>query len=906
MTDQNHALPLEVALDRHWDAVLSGASSSLLDGTDPGLAATVRRVHALDNAADPRPNLAATLWEDLMASQTSSAPITGPPGTFPRPILKPESGPWRVATTPDPIPRIAAAILLIALLGGSLIAALSPHWPRLDNRVPLVAPAAEQTTETLGVISETLVDLGLSEEAPFSAWVFIDHYLYPAGSGSREATGETPYVFLVREGRLTLRVAGPTHEVQIVRPGMNGQLAGDGLLSPDSDISLEAGTAVVIPAATEFELTNSADTPAHLLTLLSGAGHTSDSWGGVNYESSTSSGGNLRQLSSEFALSLELVTLAPDAALPEPAAGTIREAASLQPGRIMDLRIGGDRSLRNGGDEPLMTYVLTVAGETLPAIAQADGASRAAATPEHNVSSTTLLDLTIPEMSPGRAFVQADRYTLPPGTSLPSGTRNAPTIDVYFIVDGSLNVSASEAPRSVEIVRLGGAETDAIASGETAEVGPGDAVLVPGGSEASLGNSASTPAIMLRLIQPSAAQMSLDTAISLEFLGNANVHDLTAPLTLTLQLVNLGSGASFAAADAPDAKRVLAALDPDRVTDMRIGSDGSVRNAGDEPLEVYVLTVVGSGEAIPAIPAATAAAAGTLELLWESTGGPDQLLSPYGIGIAPDGDIWVADSTNDRFQILAPDGTYVETWGSRGHDEGEFEFLSPRAAFGAPYGDVAFDANGNIYVVDTGNFRVQKFAPDRSFTLAWGSEGEGNGQFLAASSIAIGSDGTIYVGDETRHDIQKFDRDGTWLGTIGQRGTAEGQFDTPAGVAIDSAGNLWVAEFNNHRVQRLGSEGEPLAAWGQPGTGEGEFSNPNDVAVDRLNRVFVADQSNNRLQVFADDGRFLAETGDAFGPDGLLYATSVAVNQDGIVFVVYQHGVKAYRLLLPAGDQLAT
>ena len=125
---------------------------------------------------------------------------------------------------------------------------------------------------------------------------------------------------------------------------------------------------------------------------------------------------------------------------------------------------------------------------------------------------------------------------------------------------------------------------------------------------------------------------------------------------------------------------------------------------------------------------------------------------------------------NDRFRILAPDGAYVETWGIPGDAEGEFEFYSPHTNFGHPYGDVAFDAAGNIYVIDTGNFRVQKFAPDRTFLLAWGSEGEGDGQFLAAGSIAVAGDGAVYVADETRNDVQKFDGRGAMAGHDRQRG----------------------------------------------------------------------------------------------------------------------------------------
>jgi hypothetical protein len=162
--------------------------------------------------------------------------------------------------------------------------------------------------------------------------------------------------------------------------------------------------------------------------------------------------------------------------------------------------------------------------------------------------------------------------------------------------------------------------------------------------------------------------------------------------------------------------------------------------------------------------------------LWRSKGGPQAIEQAYGLGIDPDGNIWVAEGSNDRFQILAPDGTYRETWGTPGSGDGEFEFLSSASAYGRAYGDIAFDAAGNLYVADTGNFRVQKFAPDRTFLRAWGSEGKADGQFLAPSSIAIAADGVVYVSDETRGDVQMFDSDGEFLGVIGGKGKEDGQF----------------------------------------------------------------------------------------------------------------------------------
>ena len=124
---------------------------------------------------------------------------------------------------------------------------------------------------------------------------------------------------------------------------------------------------------------------------------------------------------------------------------------------------------------------------------------------------------------------------------------------------------------------------------------------------------------------------------------------------------------------------------------------------------------------IPAL-SATPATSG-LEFLWESDGGPDPLDLPYGMDVDPAGNLWVSDSENDRFQIIAPDGAYRETWGASGSGDGEFDFLAEASAFDRPYGDIAFDADGTFYVADTGNTRIQKFAPDRTFLRLVGERG---------------------------------------------------------------------------------------------------------------------------------------------------------------------------------------
>jgi sugar lactone lactonase YvrE len=310
-------------------------------------------------------------------------------------------------------------------------------------------------------------------------------------------------------------------------------------------------------------------------------------------------------------------------------------------------------------------------------------------------------------------------------------------------------------------------------------------------------------------------------------------------------------------------------------------------------------SILSPGQHLAAIIVATPEAS-AFAFLWRSTGGPDGLDQAYGLGIDPDGNVWVAEGNADRFQIIAPDGTYLETWGTPGSGDGEFEFLSAESAYDRAYGDIAFDAAGNLYVADTGNFRVQKFAPDRTFLRSWGSEGKGEGQFLAPSGIAIAADGVVYVSDETRGDVQMFDSDGKFLGVIGEKGNDDGQFGVPGGVTVDSAGDVWVADWNNRRIQRFTSAGVWRDTWGPPSGEDGALANPNDVGVDAQGRVYVVADFSNQLHAFTTDGRFLATIGGyGKGPGQFSDPLGIAVGADGVVYVSDMNGVQAFRLVLP-------
>lgn len=199
---------------------------------------------------------------------------------------------------------------------------------------------------------------------------------------------------------------------------------------------------------------------------------------------------------------------------------------------------------------------------------------------------------------------------------------------------------------------------------------------------------------------------------------------------------------------------------------------------------------------------------------------------------------------------------------------------------------VAVDADGNVYVADTLNHRVQKFTGDGRFLAAWGSEGSGAGHMAEPRGIAIGLGGVVYVADTGNNRIERFTAEGAFAGSWGSHGSGPGQLDRPWAIAFDAAGNLYVSDRGNNRIQKFTADGLFLAAWGRPGQGPGEFDGPQGLAVDAGGSVYVADTGNHRVQIFTSKGVFIDAWGSrGTGPGQLSYPFGVAVGLDGSIYV---------------------
>ncbi|WP_048103871.1 PKD domain-containing protein [Methanofollis liminatans] len=238
---------------------------------------------------------------------------------------------------------------------------------------------------------------------------------------------------------------------------------------------------------------------------------------------------------------------------------------------------------------------------------------------------------------------------------------------------------------------------------------------------------------------------------------------------------------------------------------------------------------------------------------WGSRGTADgEFTYPDGIVRDTAGNIYVVDYGNDRIQKFNRTGSFITKWGSSGYSEdGEFNM---------PHG-IAVDSDSNVYVTDTWNSRIQKFDSTGTFIAKWGSYGTGDGQFDFPQGITIDADGSIYVADNANQRIQKFDSNGTFITKWGSGGTGDGEFDRPHGIVVDADGNVFVSDAGNNNIQKFTSTGTFITKWGTAGSGDGQFNVPRGIAVDSRGNVFVADSLNHRIQIFDTNGTFLTEFG---------------------------------------------
>jgi len=298
-----------------------------------------------------------------------------------------------------------------------------------------------------------------------------------------------------------------------------------------------------------------------------------------------------------------------------------------------------------------------------------------------------------------------------------------------------------------------------------------------------------------------------------------------------------------------------------------------------------------------------------------------QFSCPWGVTLDSAGNLYVADSGNNRVRKVSPTGVIstIAGTGTAGFsgDEGPATIASFSGLTG-----VAVDTGGNVYIADTNNQRVRRASPDGTITTVAGNgtasySGDGGPATLASVNnpfgIAVDAAGSLYIADTMNNRIRKVPRGGV-ITTVAGNGTCGFSGDLgpavsaslcgPDSVALDSAGNLYIADDANRRVRKVSPSGviTTVAGTGTYGfSGDGgpalnaSFYYQRGLAVDAAGSVYVADAESGRIRKFTPGGTINTVAGNGLykaPTDGVLATSSflstpfgVAVDGAGNIYI---------------------
>jgi len=224
--------------------------------------------------------------------------------------------------------------------------------------------------------------------------------------------------------------------------------------------------------------------------------------------------------------------------------------------------------------------------------------------------------------------------------------------------------------------------------------------------------------------------------------------------------------------------------------------------------------------------------------------GPGTLLKPLGLDISKEEELFVADITAKRIVVFDLQGNYLRSFGDAN-------------IFSRPVSVTTDPTSDKAYVVDTGGldseahhvFVFNRKTGEHIETL--GKRGRGAEEFNIPLQASVANDGMLYVVDSGNFRIQKIDKNGKFIGSFGGIGRQSGQFSRPKGVATDDNGNIYVVDTAFGNVQVFNSNDELLLFMGDRATsgGPGKYSLPAGIDVDEQGKVYIVDQFFRKVDI---------------------------------------------------------
>ncbi|MDT0567715.1 RICIN domain-containing protein [Streptomyces sp. DSM 3412] len=252
------------------------------------------------------------------------------------------------------------------------------------------------------------------------------------------------------------------------------------------------------------------------------------------------------------------------------------------------------------------------------------------------------------------------------------------------------------------------------------------------------------------------------------------------------------------------------------------------------------------------------------------------LSHPRGIAVDTAGDLYIADSGNNRIRkITMADGKVHTFAGTGAATYGGDGGLATAAHLYSPF-DVVVDGADNVYIADWGNHRIRVVTADGKISTVAGTVGAGlapdgtvatAAQLKYPSAVAVDSAGNLYIADYHQQRVRKVTKADGKIRTVAGTGAAtyggdgvqatSAPLQSPMALVVDSSDTLYIADTNNHRVRKVAADGKISTV---AGTGAATFdgdgksaasaklSSPHGLAVDCVDTLYIADYTNNRVR----------------------------------------------------------
>ncbi|XP_035662378.1 tripartite motif-containing protein 3-like [Branchiostoma floridae] len=227
-----------------------------------------------------------------------------------------------------------------------------------------------------------------------------------------------------------------------------------------------------------------------------------------------------------------------------------------------------------------------------------------------------------------------------------------------------------------------------------------------------------------------------------------------------------------------------------------------------------------------------------------------QFKHPFGVAVSDDGEIFVADCGNKRIQVFTLQGSFVRQFPTAVPGKGRM-FVS----------DVALDAVGNLWVMQWAKYskdfeHVVQYSPQgrmlRKIDLKRTYIHRGVAVNTLTNHILI-TQITRDENNDTYGELLVYRPDGTFVRTLG----VEEEMVSPWSIAVTEDGNIYVSDNNKSYIYVYNKDGQFLFKFGGNGSGEGQLKYPRGICADKAGNIVVADASNSRVEMFDKNGGFL-------------------------------------------------